>query len=36
MRNQGFNVTKNNVSSIVNQNIMKAAKNMQFIGKEED
>ena len=34
MRNQGFNVTKNNVSSIMNQNILKVSKSMNFIGKE--
>jgi hypothetical protein len=36
MRNQGFNVTKNNFSSIINQNMMKVTKSMHFIGKEGD
>lgn len=31
MRNQGFNVTKNNMSAIINQNVSKAAKSMNFI-----
>ena len=36
MRNQGFNVTKNNMSVIINQNLMKMTKSVNSIFKEND
>lgn len=34
MKNQGFNLTKNNMSAIINQNVLRATKSMNFIGKD--
>lgn len=34
MRNQGFNVTKNNITAIINQKVSKGQKNMNFFNKD--
>ena len=34
MRNQGFNLTKNNVSAIINQSVLKGTKSMSYIAKD--
>lgn len=34
MRNQGFNVTKNNITAIINQNMSKGMRSMNFTNKD--
>lgn len=34
LRNQGFNVTKNNISAIINLNMSKGSRSMNFTSKD--